>query len=148
MLEKELMLDYLYTKDGNISPIRIQKFAYFSFALWFSQENFSSYSDENCLFNSNFQAWKYGPVDIDLYKMNKNFNNKKSNYDSINADIVKFLDEVWEYAYKYTDFELVRKSHKDISWKKNHCKNDFYHMNSIPACEIWKEYTKKEWIRG
>ncbi len=146
--------------NRKVSPIKFQKGMYFLFAYWaqfssklkeFSEEGVSeSVKLDLNLFDADFEAWQYGPVDRELYRA---YNDNSihyvdseqlfSNVDVHVADTVaSFVDDFLTQIYDINDFSLVDISHEDSIWK------DTYdaHPNGdgkMNANEIVKEYTMR-----
>lgn len=100
------------------------------------------------LFEPNFQAWAYGPVDENVYKEYKN--NKKidgklaqSFYSSQPELVQEFLKTVPTQIYNCSDFGLVDLSHRDKAWEENYNESDNFHNNVINPDDIIKEYGEK-----
>src|SRR5699024_6152250 len=76
------------------------------------------------LFEANFQAWRYGPVEFDVYKNEKNgfyneiqacdFNPDIGGFEKMN--IKEFTDSIISQTDKIDDFGLVDRTHQDDSW--------------------------------
>ena len=109
IVDKEGLYNYLlnsykskYGKD--ISPIKLQKGLYFLFAFWAQKisqikkskecnegyEIYGNYSEY--LFDADFQAWAYGPVDHDIYSKYKS--NKEINTKGLTSNLVIFSQKV------------------------------------------------------
>ena len=75
--DKTDLVNHLFYKLNEASPIKIQKTLYFLFAFYGAtygklsgEESFGeleSVNYTNFLFEPKFEAWKYGPVDDDVY---------------------------------------------------------------------------------
>ena len=77
------------------------------------------------LFEPNFEAWKYGPVEIDyrsLYKENINFKNKKNKFDFTfdNKTQIDYLEKLVKKLLKFSPWSLVDYTHSLEIWKKNY----------------------------
>lgn len=145
IFEKKDLACYIIDKykkdyDREISPIKLQKALYFLFAMWGGkiadaqrEGNEDTEDDDNCskyeryLFDASFEAWRYGPVDRNIYTLFKNkelicescdfismFDNTKIEY----IDIVKgYVDDILTQIFNTNDFSLVDLSHEDKCWK-------------------------------
>lgn len=97
------------------------------------------------LFNANFEAWKYGPVEINYRKIIKNKTNE-NNYFKLSFSLSEeeriYLDELIVILLKKSAWTLVELSHRIPAWKnnfrenKNHCK--------IPNNEIKESFLRIE----
>lgn len=159
IFEKKDLVEYIKFNYHNqyktsISPIKLQKSLYFLFAFWGANiskgkrnmdnieidvENINTY-----LFNANFSAWTYGPVDEQIYKYFKNNpsidENRANNIiKSSNILTKEFVDFYLNKIFITSDFGLVDLTHKDNAWKS--------HYNSlntnIDPQEIINEYVEK-----
>ncbi len=141
LLNKEDLACYIINKYKNehnkeISPIKLQKSLYFLFAMWGGKiadaqcegnedteddETFSKY--DKYLFDASFEAWRYGPVDREIYNKFKNGELKCSDginnlFDSPELGLVKgYIDDILTKIFNTNDFSLVDLSHEDRCWK-------------------------------
>ena len=142
-----------YHKD--ISPIKLQKALYFTFAYWagmvgkskkekFVEEqiNLSPY-----LFEDEFQAWTYGPVIPSIYNKYKNGElekTKEAPKEICTDDILReTIDTILYDTFEISDFKLVALSHEDKSWQTNYDEDEENHNRTIKREEILNEYTEK-----
>lgn len=99
------------------------------------------------MFNASFKAWRYGPVDKEIYDLFKNkqldlrgnvdaFSNSTISYMN---DVKQYLDELLDKIFKTSDFGLVDMSREDNSWKKAIETKD----KIIPNEEIINDYLVK-----
>ena len=138
-----------------ISKIKMQKGLYFIFA-YFSQFVYRSRGSEiqkefpnvsRELFEPDFQAWSYGPVDYSVYV---NYDDIVVRSESIDTDaflykagseiIGDYLDTLTRQIFNSTDFGLVELSHQDACWDDNYFKEEEYHKEPIPKSSILQEY--------
>ena len=109
-----------YKRDYNddVSPLKLQKSLYFLFGYWILEQVVGNENEEvgeiSYLFDANFQAWKYGPVEVDVY-YNKNLNEEKLL--EISPKINDFLESKLEMLFKVSDFSLVNITHEHKSWQ-------------------------------
>lgn len=143
--------DKLYKKK--ISSIKLQKTLYFLYAFWCGTVNNGNYKSEKdidyrpFLFNDKFQAWIYGPVLPNIFKL---FTNSKFVIDNDCVkkveefpEVVEYVDDIIVDIFKVSDFRLVDMSHQDKCWINNFKDNEDYHNNIIPEEEIVDEYSKR-----
>lgn len=143
ILNKKDLACYIINKYQNeynkeISPIKLQKSLYFLFAMWggnVANAKFESKEDteddekyeayDTYLFDACFEAWRYGPVDKEVYKWFKNneldcdtnvdiFSDSKISYIE---DVKQYINELLEKIFKISDFGLVDITHSDDCWK-------------------------------
>jgi uncharacterized phage-associated protein len=83
---------------------------------------------EEPLFEKDFEAWVHGPVLVDLYHDYKNFkwhpierndleNKFKSIKNSLDDDVVEFLEELCEEYFGLSAYELERLTHSEEPWQ-------------------------------
>ncbi len=155
--------------NNSISKIKLQKSLYFLYALWFkyqqillngeeakiSKEVISNNSKKNIieLFDITFFAWKYGPVDEEIYENQKNRNFSRKSYkidlkfnDKLNLNINQierikiFINLQLKNIFLIEDFILVNKSHSDISWKN--AVDDIGPGSEMDSYLIYKQYNE------
>lgn len=111
---------YLLTKGVDF-PSKIQKLLFFM-----RVEEIRNGQTQNSFFkpNENFQAWIYGPVNVDSYKYLQPYFDEldeKENF-LLDEDAVKEIDkqylESFEKWNKYSAQELVDISHSNKAWIK------------------------------
>lgn len=75
-LDKYKLADYIIKRyfheyNQQITMLKLQKSMYFLFGFWTLENALKDEGEhtlnETYLFKPNYQAWKYGPVDIDIY---------------------------------------------------------------------------------
>lgn len=141
-LVEYISLKYREKFNNEVTPLKLQKSLYFLFGYWVIEQkikdNLETTGIENYLFKSNFQAWQYGPVDIDIYH-NKTLEEINP---EINPEIQIFLDEKLDKLFHVTDFTLVNLSHTHDCWKDNYDENDYFHNVEISEESIEKTFLK------
>lgn len=158
--------EYYKFSDGRlISPLKLQKGLYFLFAMWggyirsgknaidteISVKNYREY-----LFEPHFLAWKYGPVDKEIYNKFKDITNLDEvsfgdldnlRIDKCSADDEKaaldYIDGLLTRIFKTSDFALVDLSHKDNCWKIARNQDDSPEDNIMNNELIIKEYAER-----
>lgn len=165
-------LIYQYHKAFNgrlITPIKLQKGLYFLFAMWggkilsgqadgvtdieISVKGFHPY-----LFEPRFFAWRYGPVDEDIYHWFKNHTSFES-FDITSEFQLKpetgITDEEYQIAADYIDnlskrifntgdFALVDLSHQDECWKEARSRDETPENTLMNNRRIIEEYAQSE----
>lgn len=133
-LAKYIVDEHFSKKGSIISPLKLQKTLYLLYAMWggnvilINQEiknnsdtiEYSEKLNED-LFVADFEAWRYGPVDRDIYiefKNNKTIYGDDIDFSEVEeASILKpFIDSILNQTYDISDFSLVDLTHKDKSW--------------------------------
>ena len=159
--DKKKLVNYMITKyrelgKGEISPIKIQKGLYFLFAFWGSdvrkQKNDQAQTeidlrgfDEN-LFDANFEAWTYGPVDKEIYHYFKNLvdNGEISTINqttlSVEPIVKEYIDNLLDRIFVSNDFALVDLSHQDKCWSNVYAPME---NKKIESDSIISEYAQR-----
>lgn len=159
------LVSYLYSKLNNPTNLKVQKAMYLLWGFYAGTygsleedaDNTASYP--NYLFEPNFEAWRYGPVDSELYGYIKRGENFGTDGDSpmdflsehvseyIKKDpkkfnnIVSFLKNLVDQIDKTDDFALVARTHEDSSWGSVYREGERHIKMS--ADDIKKEYAHK-----
>ena len=137
----------------------MQKGIYFLYAFWGGKirsqyllknegdfeeitEEVFSYSEN--LFNADFEAWGYGPVDRDVYIWYKSLTEEgKNNIDqhslSVDDVVLGYLDNLIERIFATNDFCLVDLSQEDLCWRNAY---KLGKKKKIINEEILNEYTE------
>lgn len=98
-----------------ITNLKLQKMLYFA-----QVAHLSVY--EKPLFDEEIVAWQFGPVIQEIYNKYKEYKNQPidpsgANFE-LDADIIKFLENVWDIYGKYSASELVQMTHSHQPWKE------------------------------
>lgn len=161
-LDKINLAGYVINKHDEeygctISPLKLQKTMYLLFAMWggniyninqdINNEEKIEYSEKlnEYLFLADFEAWKYGPVDREIYykfKANEINPITELNYDGECTQkplLESFINTIIDQAFKINDFALVDLTHEDKVWK------DAYNNGNkkMDSMDIIKEYSTK-----
>ena len=119
-----LLAKYLYSK-GIDSSLRIQKILFFLRV----EEKRNNFESGYFKLKDNFQAWIYGPVNVESFKyMQKYFNNDIEKEEILLLDddleknkiLIEEIDKIFgkyleKYRYKAPS-TLVDESHRNLSW--------------------------------
>lgn len=102
------------------------------------------------LFDKDFQAWKYGPVNVDLYRSVKKYGNQPisqtiagSYSESLPEEITDFLETIWEYFKVYSGTELVSLTHEVGPWEEFYTSKSTRGTQFIPAQQVhssWNDF--------
>lgn len=136
------LVNHLFYKEPDITPLRLQINLYFLFAFYISTyQNKNDYPEY--LFNADFEAWHYGPTIRRVY-----LNQEEGKYtprefifgdQKIDQEISKFINDTLNRIIDRSDFMLVDKLHEDITWRKAMDNGKF---NIISKEDIASEYKK------
>lgn len=160
---KDFLVNYIYRLLDNPTRIKIQKTLYFLFAyygatygnLQLNEDDEGEFSEQNYpreLFSANFEAWKYGPVEVDVYNNEKIFSyyskDKLSDTeidDFFNTNerknIERFIQNIVAQINGIDDFSLVDRTHQDESWLKVYNPEDSH--IKMDNDTIIREYVEK-----
>ena len=147
--------NYLYSLKSDISPIKLQKALYFLFAyyggVYFNHDNEGESEgviEPKTLFNAEFEAWKYGPVIREIYRLNKHGELGNDDEVQIAVDALNqypeekmFIDNLFNQIDSVSDFSLVERSHQDDIWERNY--NTNLNKKIMDNFEIIIEYQEK-----
>ncbi|MDE5545491.1 MAG: DUF4065 domain-containing protein [Malacoplasma sp.] len=103
-------------QENKISELFMHKILFFIYGGFYKNFN-------KDLFEPNFEAWKYGPVEIDYrkeYKINENSNFEKFDLKKLNNDEKKYLKKTISNLLKNSPWNLVSISHDTIAWKNKY----------------------------
>lgn len=153
---------YKQKTSVDISPLKLQKSLYLLFAMWGGNAAIINEDIDKgkgtieltdkvptLLFDAILEAWKYGPVDVDVYdryKENGYQGDIKSLTDltTVSQDflniLMPFIDSVLEQVFDINDFSLVSITQEDKVWKFTYEDNKNLVMNNE---DIIKEYKEK-----
>ena len=151
--DKDVLVNHIYNKLDNPTLLKVQKSLYLLWAYYSAtygsltrHENEDSdmmeYPAE--LFKPDFEAWRYGPVDRQIYAEQKQekFSDKGEPFhptNEVEKDIFLFVDDLLEDIDGINDFGLVERTHQDHAWK------DVYEEGKtgikMNAAQIKAEYT-------
>lgn len=125
LCNKEEIAGYISKKyfdiyKKRISPIKLQKTLYFLFAEVSAKTSLITEENDKVayLFDAKFEAWPYGPVDKDIYRMFKYEKLKDVKNLNVGSNIIEYVDELINEIFKLSDFRLVDLSHEDKEWSK------------------------------
>ncbi|WP_258088361.1 Panacea domain-containing protein [Weissella fangxianensis] len=163
--DKNALASFLLSFYDSPTPLKIQKSIYLLWAFYAGTYGAIDYAEENFnndnslryptqLFDPAFEAWRYGPVDYDIYTEMKQDKLPESESDLNNLiaqstlddasqkrNIYMFLENLISQINDMDDFSLVNRTHQDKSWLDSY-KEGKPHIN-IPSEIIHDEYVKK-----
>lgn len=134
--DKDFLVRFLYFILENPTRIKIQKTLYLLYAYYGAtygqltrSEGDDEFSDQRYpkeLFAAKFEAWRYGPVEYEVYKKDVegfyeenplNLQEIEIFYDSPEKKNVKdFIKNISDQTDQIDDFSLVDLTHQDRSW--------------------------------
>ena len=130
-----------------ISNLKLQKLMYFVEAYYMSK------TGEKRLYDTEWSAWDYGPVNKKLYNYFKKYGSmeitlgeeEKSKIELLNSENKECIKKVYEVLGKFSAFELVTLTHlPDSPWDKlkNSGKYNFDKLND----SIIKKEETRDWF--
>ncbi len=118
IMQAARFLVYLsYQKDQySLTPLKIQKLLYVA-------QGWSFVWDGHELFPDQFEAWQYGPVNLDVYNHFKKYGRDEipaiEGVSSIqNFEAEETLRSIWSRFGSWNAFQLVEYTHSQTPWKK------------------------------
>ncbi len=128
-MNKELQIcDDNEYEENSVSELMTHKILYILYGCFYNRFNKE-------LFKANFQAWKYGPVEIDYrYEFKKgNSNYDKFNTIDLNQEQKDFLDQLTKKLLKVSSWFLVDFTQNTSAWFKNYedNKSNIISLNDI-----------------
>lgn len=146
----------LFNEDKNpVTQLQIQKIMYF-FEAYYMAIN----TDEEQLYQCNFNAWAFGPVSIPLYKEFKKYGEnpiilsekEKELGNSISNNKKRMIKYIYEVFGKLSAMKLVELTHREDSpwystWIKNGSKVVYGEKSYIDKIET-RDWFRKVFMNG
>lgn len=145
-MEKDLIknskfiISYFNSKDKPVTNLMLQKLMYFLEALYMV------ISDEDKLFDEEFYAWDFGPVNDELYNTYKNNGNSEIIIDnvSIDSENEKYIELLHNLFKEFSSYDLIALSYAEKSpWLEVYNK---YNEN-IPHNIVIEKQKTKNWFK-
>lgn len=101
---------------GSLTPLKLQKILYIA-------QGWSYVWDDHPLFQNEFEAWQYGPVNVKVYNHFKEYGRneipeREGRMYHLTELAMETLEAVWERYCSYSAFELVELTHSQEPWIK------------------------------
>lgn len=137
--DKKILVNHILSKIEINSSIRVLKILYLLYAYYGATYGSLKYDDDEFekypsrLFDADFEAWQYGPVDCEVwsdYKHDKFVKKEFLGNTSQEKDVILFINDLITQMNEVNDFGLVERTHQDTSWSnvyragENHIKMD------------------------
>lgn len=155
--DKNYLVKYLYTRLSNPTQIKVQKTLYLLYAFYGAtygkikdnseESDFEGQEYPKELFPANFEAWRYGPVEVDVYNSEKLGEYKNSSDTELDngtpemKNIIEFTNNIVEQTDSIDDFGLVDRTHQDDCWLDLY-REGILHIKMIND-DIIEEYAQK-----
>ena len=119
-------------KRSSLTPLKLQKILYLA-------QGWSFVWDDKPLFEEEFEAWQYGPVNTAVYSQFRKYGRDEiprveGSSCLEDQDAIDTLNAVWREYAGYSAFELVELTHSQTPWK-----NADY-LNQVISTEDIKSY--------
>ena len=128
-----------YEKKKNLlTPLKLQKLLYLA-------QGWSFVWDDKPLFDAEFEAWQYGPVNTDVYMHFRKYGRGEipaHEGSSIveDQDAKDTLNAIWRDYAGFSAFQLVNLTHSQTPWKKA----DYLHQ--VISTEDIKSYFQSTYL--
>lgn len=96
---------------SNMSEMKMHKMMYFS-------QREALIVTDNPLFNSEFEAWRYGPVLTEVRSQYLSGLLFRNDYGTLSEDDKKLVSDVYERYSRFSAWDLSTLSHSEFSWKQ------------------------------
>lgn len=135
-INRNLTTAYDGMKATELSELHVHKILFIQYGMFYKE-----FQKE--LFKPNFQAWKYGPVEIDYRRYIDN-KDKLDNFftTQLNENQIKFLTKITEKLVKTSPWYLVDITHGFDCWLNNYHENSTNNHNRIEPTAIQEDFKK------
>lgn len=109
------LIDYAMKHNYTITNLQLQKLLYFTQIEYLKEA-------KTILFNEEFQAWTYGPVQYDVWKCYKLYN-RKSITKIVKGEVIEdevlenILNSKIEMYFQESVWDLIKQSQSEHPWK-------------------------------
>lgn len=141
------LVEHILFQFPEIGPLKLQKGLYFLFAFYINTYSVESETEvietENIfpkyLFQTDFEAWTYGPVIRDVYLKfkEKQYTPRQFQFSEKDKEIEIFVKDAMKMIVEKSDFALVDRVQEDIAWQKAYRNKN---SNIINIKDIEDEY--------
>ena len=136
------IITYFNEKGKDVTNLMLEKLLYFLEAIYMVRTN------EDYLFNDDFYAWNFGPVNEIVYKEYKFFGRIPITLEEkilIPKENVRYIENLYNLFKEYNAYDLVSLSHQDGSpWYII----DKYYNSDIPDDVIIEKLETKKWFNS
>lgn len=110
-MDKFKLAEYIAAKyPGEVTPMKLQKLLYYCYA-W-------QLVAKEKQFSAGFEAWEYGPVEPEIYRVYKVFSGNPIKVDEIPPPPPPLFDFILDSYSVYSAIELSKTTHFEQPWKK------------------------------
>lgn len=136
----EYIIAYYNRNGKKITNLELQKLVYFLEAIYMVSTN------EEYLFEEQFTAWNFGPVNLEIYNQYKNFGRIPIELEqevNINPINLKYIENLYDLFSEFNATQLVNLSHsKGSPWHTIYSKT----KGAIPRQAIISKSETKKWF--
>lgn len=110
-----VFLSYHMQRES-LTPLKLQKILYLA-------QGWSYVWDNKPLFDDEFEAWQYGPVNVEVYNYFKVYGRGEIpeeegvNYIYADENAKETIEAVWDNYARFSAFDLVELTHNQEPWK-------------------------------
>lgn len=119
-----------HDKRNSLTPLKLQKLLYLA-------QGWSYVWDNRPLFLDEFEAWQYGPVNLEVYNYFKRYRRNEipafegDRHVNMSKDERETLDAIWDSYGSYSAFDLVEMTHLQTPWKQAYAQNRIIYNHDI-----------------
>lgn len=123
-------------KGGSLTPLKMQKILYLA-------QGWSYVWDDTALFDDEFEAWRYGPVNMEVYDVFKKYGRDEipafEGNDSVRMTKAEreTLEAVWDSYATWDAYALVELTHRQTPWLKNYT-NGVGHISNMDIKQFFQ----------
>ena len=123
-------------EEDNVSELQMHKILYLLFGEFYKKFNKSLFN------NSNFEAWKLGPVEVDFRWAFKNKKIKEITKFNVflNEEEIYFLKSLIQKFLHFSVWSLVEITHSSDAWIHNYSDVDSTSRNKISEKDIQENF--------
>lgn len=138
----EYIISFYKEYGKAITNLEVQKLLYFLEAIYMVC------TDEDYLYNEDFSAWNFGPVNTTIYNQYKNFGSVPIELDHeviINQNNLKYIQMLYDLFKDFNATQLVNLSHMEGSpWHTIYSE----YNGTIPRDQMISKRKTKEWFNN
>ena len=113
----------------SLTPLKLQKLLYLA-------QGWSYVWDNKPVFNDDFNAWQYGPVNERVYEAFKKYGRREIPQSEgikslCDIDVIGTLKAIWNEYGKKSAYDLVELTHKHLPWRYAYARGERITNNNI-----------------
>lgn len=141
LINAKYIIKFFNDKNNSVTNLKLQKLLYFLEAIYMV------YTDDVKLYDDEFYAWDFGPVNEIIYNEYKIFGNTPIILEEevlINEENKKYIEYLYNIFGSFSAFDLVTISHSEGSPWYNINKK---YNDNIPHKTVIRKQDTKEWFK-